>query len=149
MVTRRHGLFGVLGLLVLCAGLVAPGTAWAKAFKGMAPGKTTKQKVIDKFGVPSREFSKGGKLSDGIRYDGDETIEGTLEANFYFDKRGVLFRIDVIPARELNRAQVIKVYGKDHQEGTARNGRRVASGTYYYVVNSDSFRAVEKMMLVK
>jgi subtilisin-like proprotein convertase family protein len=34
-------------------------------------------------------------------------------------------------------------------DGSDRNGRRVASGTYYYVVQSDSFRAVEKMMLVK
>jgi subtilisin-like proprotein convertase family protein len=34
-------------------------------------------------------------------------------------------------------------------DGSDRNGRRVASGTYYYVVQSDSFRAVQKMMLVK
>ncbi len=34
-------------------------------------------------------------------------------------------------------------------DGTDRTGRRVASGTYYYVVQSDSFRAVDKMMLVK
>lgn len=34
-------------------------------------------------------------------------------------------------------------------DGSDRTGRRVASGTYYYVVQSDSFRAVEKMMLVK
>ena len=111
-------------MLLICATLVLPCQARAKVFKGMQPGKTTKQQVIDKFGVPSREFSKGGKLSDGIRYDGDETIEGTLEANFYFGKRGVLFRIDVTPARELNKAQVTKVYGRDFQEGTARQGLR-------------------------
>ena len=34
-------------------------------------------------------------------------------------------------------------------DGTDRTGRRVASGTYYYVVQSDSFRATQKMMLVK
>ena len=34
-------------------------------------------------------------------------------------------------------------------DGSDRSGRRVASGTYYYVVQSDSFRAVQKMMLVK
>jgi len=34
-------------------------------------------------------------------------------------------------------------------DGTDRTGRRVASGTYYYVLQTDSFRATEKMMLVK
>lgn len=124
MVTLARDRIGVLGLVLVCAVVAIPLTARGKAFKGMRPGKTTKQQVIDKFGVPSREFSKGGKLSDGIRYDGDETIDGTLEANFYFDKHGVLFRIDVSPARELTKAQVVKVYGKDYQEGTARQGLR-------------------------
>mgnify|MGYP001826565860 CR=1 FL=1 len=34
-------------------------------------------------------------------------------------------------------------------DGSDRTGRRVASGTYYYVIQTDSFRATEKMMLVK
>jgi len=124
MVTKDRGRGGAWAALIACAGLLLSGPAGAKAFKGMEPGKTSKRQVIDKFGAPSREFSKGGKLSDGIRYDGDETIEGTLEANFYFDKHGLLFRIDVTPARELTKAQVIKVYGPGYQEGTARQGLR-------------------------
>ncbi len=105
-----------------CLALAMPTASMAKSFKGMTPGKTTREKVIDKFGDPTKEFSKGGKLSDGINYQGDEAIAGTLEANFYFDKHGVLFRIDVYPARELTRAQVIKVYGEDFTRGTTPKG---------------------------
>jgi subtilisin-like proprotein convertase family protein len=34
-------------------------------------------------------------------------------------------------------------------DGTDRSGRRVASGTYYYVLQTESFNATHKMMLVK
>ena len=34
-------------------------------------------------------------------------------------------------------------------DGTDRGGRRVSSGTYYYVLQADDFKATNKMMLVK
>ncbi len=94
----------------------------AKEWKGMEPGKTSKSEVIDKFGAPTKEFSKGGKLSDGIRYEGEDAIEGALQADFFFDMNEKLYRIDVIPARELTRKQVVRVYGKDYMEGTTKKG---------------------------
>jgi hypothetical protein len=98
------------------------GQVSARGFKGAQPGLTTREQVIDKFGAPSREVSKGGKLSDGLVYEQDEAIAGALVVNFFFDKHKVLFRIDVYPARELNRAQVIQVYGKDFRDGTTPAG---------------------------
>ncbi len=100
----------------------ATGKAVAKQWKGMIPGTTTKSQVIDKFGAPTKEFSKGGKLSDGIRYEGEEAIEGALQADFFFDIDEKLFRMDIIPARELTRAQVVGVYGKQYLEGTTKKG---------------------------
>ncbi len=109
----------------LCGGLLlAAGAATAKPWKGAVPGETSRSRIIDKFGAPSREISKGGKLSDGLRYEGDQAIEGALQADFYFDKDRKLWRIDVIPARELNREQIIRVYGEDYREGSLENGLR-------------------------
>jgi hypothetical protein len=109
-----------LALVLVC--MFAASSAWAKPWKGMVPGKTTREKVIDKFGDPSQEFSKGGKLSDGLKYEDEEAIEGSLETNFYFDRHGLLFRIDVYPARQLSRAQIERVYGKDHRQGKTSRG---------------------------
>jgi hypothetical protein len=94
----------------------------AKPWKGTVPGKTSRAQVIRKFGAPTKEFSKGGKLSDGINYQGDGAIEGSLETNFYFDKKGILFRIDVFPSREIKKADILRVYGKDYAERVTEKG---------------------------
>jgi hypothetical protein len=93
---------------------------FAKDWKGVTPGKTSREQVLEKFGKPTKEFSRGGRLSDGVNYKGDQAIEGSLEANFFFNKHGVLFRIDVFPAREITRAQVVRIFGKDYVERVTR-----------------------------
>lgn len=109
---------------MICTGLLllAAGPAAAKGWKGALPGTTTRDEVIAEFGDPSREFSRGGKLSDGLNYQGDAAIEGSLEANFYFDKHGVLFRIDVFPARAITRSQIERIFGKNYVERVTKNG---------------------------
>ena len=100
----------------MAAVLLICGVAVAKPWKGMVPGKTKRILVIDKFGPPSKEFSQGGKLSDGITYQNKRAIEGAVQTNFFFDKHGILSRIDVYPAKKLNRKQIIKVFGKRYVE---------------------------------
>jgi hypothetical protein len=112
---------GIIALLAL-----AP-AAWGKAWKGMEPGKTTKEQVVDKFGAPTKAFTQGGELSDGLSFQGDQAIAGTTEANFFFDKDEVLFRIDVYPEREVTPAQVQKIYGQDFER------RRLPSGVLVLV----------------
>jgi hypothetical protein len=109
--------FVVSALLLLLAF-----SASAKGWKGIEPGKATRKQVIEKFGEPSKEFSKGGKLSNAMNYQGDEAIEGALEVNMFFDKNDVLFRIDVFPSREVNLAQVKRIFGKDYQERITKKG---------------------------
>ncbi|HOX46635.1 MAG TPA: hypothetical protein PK668_23750 [Myxococcota bacterium] len=99
--------------------------ARAKAWKGMEPGKTTKEQVIDKFGAPTKAFTQGGELSDGLSFQGDQAIAGTTEANFFFDKAEVLFRIDVYPEREVSAAQVRKIYGPDCEQKRLAGGLSV------------------------
>ena len=106
--------FGMLSLFA--------STVPAKPWKGVEPGKTSRAQVIRKFGKPTKEFSKGGKLSDGINYQGDAAIEGSLEANFYFDKNGILSRIDVFPSKEIKKADIIRVYGKKYTERVTDKG---------------------------
>jgi hypothetical protein len=99
-------------------------SASAKPWKGMTPGQTKRIQVIDKFGPPSKEFSQGGKLSDGITYQGKRAIEGAEQANFFFDKHGTLFRIDVYPSKKLNREQITKVFGNRYVERVTSKGHR-------------------------
>jgi hypothetical protein len=111
--------------LVLAGLLVSPGEMRAKPWppdSGITPGKTTREEAIKKLGEPSRTFSKGGKLSDGLNYQGEEAITGSVEANFYFNKHGILFRIDVFPAREISRAKVEEIYGKKYVERVTKSG---------------------------
>ncbi len=113
----------IISWVLLIAGVLlwVPSQSQAKSWKGVTPGKTTRKQVIEKFGEPSKEFSRGGKLSDGINYKGDEAIEGALETNFFFNKHGISFRIDVFPAREITRAQVKRIFGKNYVERVTRS----------------------------
>lgn len=88
----------------------------------MEPGKSTRDEVVDKFGAPTKAFSQGGELSDGLSYQADQAIEGAIEANFFFDKRGVLFRIDVYPEREIDQATAERIYGAGHQTKRTSQG---------------------------
>lgn len=88
------------------------------------PGVTTRRQVLEKFGPPFKEISKGGELSNGLTYQGEQAIEGATEADFYFDRNDVLFRIDVFPAREISKEQVQRIFGKDFVERTSQKGFR-------------------------
>jgi len=117
----RGAYIGLAGLLALLLSSSVTAKSWPPK-DGVTPGETSRDEVIAKFGEPTRTFSKGGRLSDGINYQGEEAIAGSLEANFYFDKHGILSRIDVFPAREITREQVVKIYGKKFQERVTKTG---------------------------
>jgi hypothetical protein len=102
--------------------LLAAADVRAKAWKSCEPGKTTRNQVIEKYGEPAKAFSKGGKLSDGLSYQGKQAIEGALEADFFFDKHGVLFRIDVFPSQDIDKKQILEIYGKAYAERVTKTG---------------------------
>jgi hypothetical protein len=94
----------------------------AKSWKGATPGVTSKKQILLEFGKPTQEFSKGGKFSNGINYQGEQAIKGSLETNFFFDKNDVLFQIDVFPTKKISKKQVIKIFGKDYKEKLTKKG---------------------------
>ncbi len=115
--------FRLARVLVVCFGIfLAGGISRAKGWKGALPGVTIRKQVVEKFGKPFKDFSRGGKLSNALSYQGDQTIEGSLEANFYFDKNDVLFRIDVFPAREITVKQIEHIFGKKYIERVTKKG---------------------------
>ncbi|RME26177.1 MAG: hypothetical protein D6806_06670 [Deltaproteobacteria bacterium] len=122
--TPYCSIFGMKKLIVVLVLVSLAGPTPAKSWKGAVPGKTTRDEVIEMFGPPYKEFSKGGKLSNGLSYQADHAIEGALEANFYFDKHDVLFRIDVFPVKKITEQQVVRIFGTDYQERLTPKGYR-------------------------
>jgi len=115
--------FRLAWVLVAALGVcLAGGISGAKGWKGALPGVTTRKQVVEKFGKPFKDFSRGGKLSNALSYQGDQTIEGSLEADFYFDKNDVLFRVDVFPAREVTVKQIKRIFGKKYIERVTKKG---------------------------
>ncbi|MBW2700657.1 MAG: hypothetical protein JRF33_07530 [Deltaproteobacteria bacterium] len=102
--------------------LTLAGTVQAKSWMGTTPGITTRTQVINNFGKATKVFSKGGKLSDGLNYQGDEAIKGALGTNFYFDKYEVLSHIDVFPAKEISFKEILNIFGKDFKKMQTKKG---------------------------
>jgi len=116
----RIGLLGVplMGLLLF----LSAATVSAKAWKDITPGVSTRDEVLEKFGEPFREYSRGGRLSNAVNYQGDQAIADTRDVSFFFDKNDLLFRIDVFPEFKINTKQVKKIFGMDYLEGITKKG---------------------------
>jgi hypothetical protein len=95
---------------------------FAKAWQGAEPGQTTREQLFRLFGPPTRVFSKGGQLSEGITYQKEQAIQGAREANFYFDKNGILSRIDVFPSKDISPEEIVSVFGKNYTERITKTG---------------------------
>ncbi len=109
-----------LMLTIVLLALASP--VQAKSWMGTTPGITTRTQVINNFGKATKVFSKGGKLSDGLNYQGDEAIKGALGTNFYFDKYEVLSHIDVFPAKEISFKEILNIFGKDFKKMQTKKG---------------------------
>lgn len=107
----------------------------SRGWMGFVPGKSSRSDVLAKLGNPSREFSGGGKLSDGLNYKDKQRISGTKESNFYFDKNGTLFRIDVFPALAINRRKIEEIFGSGYQQRMTPKG-------YSFLLYSDRSIAI-------
>lgn len=143
-----HAVWCLLAVIALgsAAEVAADEPAGQVSFKGIGPGKTRRTEVISRFGKPSKAVSRGGPLVDGISYRGEQAIEGTREACFFFDKQGVVIQIEAFPLKQLARADVVKVYGEAFEEGRTSKGvlylRYAALGLVaYFEPETDLVRA--------
>lgn len=92
--------------------LLAPLVGLAKPWNGVTPGKSKKVDVIEKFGTPSKQVNAGGR--EVFAYLKDKAIKGTVQAQFKIDPgTGLVERIDVFPAVEITRNDIVDSYGPE------------------------------------
>jgi hypothetical protein len=99
-----------LAFLLAC---LAPGVASARAWKGITPGASTQQEVVDRFGEPTTKTKRPGRLV--LAYYGDQALEGTRQAQFHLDDRGVVVEITIFLTAQLDQDSIEGTYGRPPQ----------------------------------
>ncbi len=99
-----------LAFLLVC---LAPGVADARAWKGITPGTSTQQEVLDRFGEPTARTKRPGRVI--LAYYGDQALEGTRQAQFHLDDRGVVVEITIFLTAQLDQDSIEGTYGKPPQ----------------------------------
>ena len=107
MRAKRTALAVALGL----AASVVAGSAEAKKWKDVTPGKTNKAEVIKRFGEPTKRLPKAGK--ETLSYLDDEAISGSQEAQFVAGKDGTIEQIIVFPTATLEKSEVESTFGPE------------------------------------
>src|SRR5512141_734215 len=93
--------------------VLAPARASARAWKGVNPGTSTQQEVVERFGEPTTKTKRPGRLV--LAYYGDQALEGTRQAQFHLDERGVVVEITIFLTAQLDQDSIEGTYGKPPQ----------------------------------
>ena len=92
---------------------LAPGLASARAWKGVNPGTSTQQEVVDRFGEPTTRTKRSGRSV--LAYYGEQALEGTRQAQFHVDDKGVVLEITIFLTAQLDQESIEGTYGKPPQ----------------------------------
>ena len=92
---------------------LAPALASARAWKGITPGTSTQQEVVDRFGEPTTKTKRPGRLI--LAYYGEQALEGTRQAQFHVDDRGAVLEITIFLTAQLDQDSIEGTYGKPPQ----------------------------------
>src|SRR5512140_555037 len=92
---------------------LAPAPVAARAWKGINPGTSTQQEVVDRFGEPTTKTKRPGRLV--LAYYGDQALEGTRQAQFHLDDKGVVVEITIFLTAQLEQASIEGTDGKPPQ----------------------------------
>jgi hypothetical protein len=92
---------------------LGPGLASARSWKGINPGTSTQQEVLDRFGEPTTKTKRPGRLI--LAYYGDQALEGTRQAQFHLDDKGVVAEITIFLTAQLDQDSIEGTYGKPPQ----------------------------------
>lgn len=92
---------------------LAPGLSSARTWKGIVPGTSTQKDVIDRFGEPTTKTKRPGRLV--LAYYGDQALEGTRQAQFHVDEKGVVHEITIFLTSQLDQDSIEGTYGKPPQ----------------------------------
>lgn len=100
-----------LGLLL--AVFLLPSAAEARPWKGVNPGTSNVQEVVDKFGEPTTRTKRTGRTV--LAYYGDQALEGTRQAQFHVDAQNVVVEITIFLTAQLDAESIEGTYGKAPQ----------------------------------
>lgn len=100
-----------LGLLLLAS--LLPVATDARPWKGVTPGTSTIQEVLDKFGEPTTRTKRPGRTV--LAYYGDQALEGTRQAQFHLDGQNVVVEITIFLTAQLDAESIEGTYGKPPQ----------------------------------
>ncbi len=92
---------------------LAPGLASARAWKGVNPGTSTQQEVVERFGEPTTRTKRSGRTV--LAYYGEQALEGTRQAQFHVDDKGTVVEITIFLTAQLDQDSIEGTYGKPPQ----------------------------------
>jgi hypothetical protein len=102
--------FARIALLLLA---LAPGLAAARPWKGVNPGTSTQQEVVERFGEPTTRTKRTGRTV--LAYYGEQALEGTRQAQFHLDPQGLVLEITIFLTAQLDQESIEGTYGKPPQ----------------------------------
>lgn len=100
-----------LGLLLLAS--LLPAAVHARPWKGVTPGTSSVQEVVDRFGEPTTRTKRPGRTV--LAYYGDQALEGTRQAQFHLDAQNVVVEITIFLTVQLDAESIEGTYGKPPQ----------------------------------
>ncbi len=92
---------------------LAPALASARAWKGVNPGTSTQQEVVERFGEPTTRTKRSGRTV--LAYYGEQALEGTRQAQFHVDDRNTVIEITIFLTAQLDQESIEGTYGKPPQ----------------------------------
>src|SRR5512142_1720846 len=92
---------------------LAPGLASARAWKGVNPGTSTQQEVVERFGEPTTRTKRSGRTV--LAYYGEQALEGTRQAQFHVDDKNTVVEVTIFLTAQLDQESVEGTYGKPPQ----------------------------------
>jgi hypothetical protein len=100
-------------LALLLAVALLPAGASARAWKGITPGATAQEEVVEKFGEPTTKTKRSGRTV--LAYYGEQALDGTRQTQFHVDPQGTVVEITVFLTAQLDAESIEGTYGKPSQ----------------------------------
>ncbi len=92
---------------------LAPALASARVWKGVTPGTSTQQEVIERFGEPTTKTKRAARTV--LASYGEQALEGTRQAQFHVDEKGTVVEITIFLTAQLDQESIEGTYGKPPQ----------------------------------
>src|SRR5512142_657235 len=100
-------------IALLLVATILPEAGAARAWKGVNPGASTQQEVVDRFGEPTTRTKRTGRTI--LAYYGEQALDGTRQAQVHVDATGTVVEITIFLTAQLDAESIEGTYGKPPQ----------------------------------